>query len=130
MGAPNVVATANLMCSFGMAPSVLNVLPANRVMVEGRPAATVTDMVPGVNIPPFGMCTSPSNPTVAAATAAALGVLTPMPCVPVPAGPWKPGAMTTRIGGMAALTAGSVCQCAWGGVISATFPGSTRTLSS
>lgn len=129
MGAPNAVAAANLMCSFGMAPSVLSVLPISRVVVEGRPAATIADMVPGVNIPPFGMCTSPSNPTVAAATAAALGVLTPMPCVPVPVKPWSPGAMRTMVGGKPALTAGSTCQCAWGGVITITFQGATRTLS-
>ena len=35
MGQPQVVATAATMCSFGIAPSTLNVLPINRVMVEG-----------------------------------------------------------------------------------------------
>jgi hypothetical protein len=118
-----------LTCSFGLAPSTLNVLPTSRVLIEGKPAATIKDMVPAMNIPPFGMCTSPSNPTVAAATSAALGVLTPMPCVPVPAGPWKPGAMKTLIGGMPALTAPSVCNCAFGGVITIGFPGTTRTMS-
>jgi hypothetical protein len=129
MGNPNVTATAMLMCSFGMAPASLNVMPVSRVMIEGKPAATVADMIPGMNIPPFGMCTSLANPTVASATSAALGVLTPMPCVPVPAGPWKPGALRTAIGGKPALTLGSTCQCAWGGVINVTFPGAVRTLS-
>ena len=76
---PNVTATAVMTCSFGVAPSALNVLPISRVFIEGKPAATIKDMVPFVNIPPFGMCMSLSNPTVAAATSAALGVLTPMP---------------------------------------------------
>ena len=40
MGQPNVVSTAQMLCSFGMAPSALNVLPMNRVMVENKPAAT------------------------------------------------------------------------------------------
>jgi uncharacterized Zn-binding protein involved in type VI secretion len=114
-------------CSFGMAPATLNVLPVNRVTVEGKPAANITDMAPILNIPPFGMCTTPSNPTVAAATAAALGVLTPMPCIPVTTGPWVPGSPQTLIGGMPALTAGSQCICAWGGVITIGFPGSLRT---
>lgn len=97
-------------------------------MIEGKPAATITDMVPFMNIPPFGMCTSLTNPTVAAATAAALGVLTPMPCLPATVAPWVPPAAQTMIGGVPALTAGATCQCAWGGVITIMFPGSVRTL--
>lgn len=119
---------ALLMCSFGMAPSSLSPLPTSRVMIEGKPAATITDSAPIVNIPPFGMCTSLANPTVAAATSAALGVLTPMPCVPVTT-PWVPGAPRTMIGGKPALTSGSTCNCAWGGVIQITFPGAVRTQS-
>ena len=58
MGKPAAVATASLMCSFGLAPSTLNVIPIKRVLIEGKPAATITDIMPGANIPPFGMCTS------------------------------------------------------------------------
>jgi hypothetical protein len=125
----NVVSAAATMCSFGLAPSTLNVLPTSRVQVEGRPAATVTDTAPIVNVTPFGMCQSLANPTVAAATAAALGVLMPMPCVPAPVGTWVPGAATTTIGGRPALVAGSTCMCAYGGVITLTFPGAVRTSS-
>lgn len=114
-------------CSFGVAPSSLVVLPANRVMVAGVPGATIMDHAPIVNVPPFGMCSSPSNPTVAAATAAALGVLTPMPCVPVTAAPWVVGAPTVMIGGMPALNATSKLMCNWGGVIQLTFPGQVTT---
>ena len=67
-------------CSFGMAPSVLNVLPTARV-ISSMPMASIADCVPLVNIMPFGMCSSMANPTVAAATAAAMGALTPMPCI-------------------------------------------------
>jgi hypothetical protein len=118
---------AVLQCTFGLAPSSLIPLPISRVMIEGRPAATVQDTITGANIPPFGMCTSLSNPTVAAATAAALGVLTPMPCVPAVIGRWMPGAVRTTLAGTAALTAGSICNCAWGGVISILQPGAVRT---
>ena len=89
---------ATLQCSFGAAPSSLVVLPTSRTMTT-TPAATIMDHAPLVNIMPFGMCSSPANPTVAAATAAALGVLTPMPCVPATAAPWVTGAPTVLIGG-------------------------------
>ena len=124
---PESVATgAMLSCSFGMAPATLNALPLSRVLVEGKPVADITTSAPVVNVPPFGMCTSLSNPTVAAATAAAFGVLTPMPCVPVTT-PWQPGAPKTSIGGKPALAAGSTCQCAWGGVIQISFAGTVKT---
>lgn len=112
-----VTTGAMLQCTFGLAPSTLNVLPVNLV-TAGSPAANVMDNKPMVNIPPFGMCNSPANPTVAAATAAALGVLTPMPCIPVIAAPWAPGAPTVMIKNMPALNNTSKCMCNWGGVIS------------
>ncbi|MGN6242856.1 MAG: DUF4280 domain-containing protein [Motilibacteraceae bacterium] len=128
MSGPAVDAGAMLSCSFGLAPATLNVLPTSRVMVEGKPVAAITDMAPAVNIPPFGMCQSLANPTVAAATTAALGVLTPMPCIPVPTGPWAATAPRTLVGGQPVLASPSVCTCAWGGVITITFPGTTRTI--
>lgn len=90
MGKPSVVSTAVTMCSFGAAPCTLNVIPST-VTIGGKPAGTIMDNTPA-NLPTFGMCMSLSNPAVAAATAAALGVLTPMPCMPVIAAPWVPPA--------------------------------------
>jgi hypothetical protein len=121
---------ANLACTFGMAPSTLVVLPTSRVLGEKRPVATIKDTVPIVNIPPFGMCTSLANPTVASATAAALGVLTPMPCIPAPVGTWAPGAPRTLVGGTPALTMGCMLTCAYGGVITVTSAGTTVTQTS
>jgi hypothetical protein len=115
---------ATMMCSFGVAPSTLVVLPENRTLT-GTPAATIMDNKPIVNIPPFGMCSSLANPTVASATAAALGVLTPMPCVPVTAAPWVPGSPTVLIGNMPALNSDSKLMCNWGGVIQISVPGQT-----
>ncbi|HSB72213.1 MAG TPA: DUF4280 domain-containing protein [Candidatus Methylomirabilis sp.] len=122
-----VVNGALLMCSFGIAPSILTVLPKNRVACGGQPAANILDCIPMVNIMPFGMCTSIANPTVASATAAALGVFTPMPCVPLTPGPWTPGAPTVPVAYMPALDNSSVCTCTWGGVITITFPGQVTT---
>lgn len=113
---------ATLQCSFGAAPSTLVVLPANKVM-SGAPAANIMDNKPIANVPPFGVCSSPANPTVAAATAAALGVLTPMPCVPVTAAPWAPGSTKVMIAHMPALEQSSKLICNWGGVIQVVAPG-------
>lgn len=125
----NAVMGAMLQCSFGVAPSTLVAKGTSKVMIEGRPAATIMDNIGGANIPPFAMCNSLANPTVAAATAAALGVLTPMPCVPLVPGPWMPGAMKTMLGNQPALVSGSTCQCAYGGVIQMTMPGAMKTTS-
>jgi len=115
---------ASMMCSFGAAPSTLVVLPENRTLT-GTPAANIMDFKPIVNVPPFGVCSSLANPTVASATAAALGVLTPMPCVPVTTSPWAPGAPTVLIGNMPALDSSSQLICNWGGVIQIANPGQT-----
>ena len=117
-----VCAGAMLQCSFGAAPVALVVLPAKRVITQ-TPSATIMEHVPIANIPPFGLCSSPANPTVAAATAAALGVLTPMPCVPATSAPWVPGTPTVLIGDVPALNDASKLLCNWGGVIQITFAG-------
>ncbi|MBK8537170.1 MAG: DUF4280 domain-containing protein [Candidatus Competibacteraceae bacterium] len=119
----HVCNTATLMCSFGVAPSTMIVLPQNKVMTSNMPAANIMDNKPIANIPPFGMCITPSNPAVASATAAALGVLTPMPCVPVIPAPWVVGSPTVLLGNMPALNNTSTLMCAWGGVITITVPG-------
>jgi hypothetical protein len=114
---------ATLKCSFGLAPSALVVLPINRVMTGGVPAANIMDNKPFVNILPFGACISLANPTTAAATAAAMGVLTPTPCIPFTQAPWAPGSLTTMIGGAPALNDTSVLMCNWAGVITVAMPG-------
>ena len=121
-----VCAGAMLQCPFGLAPSSLVVLPLNR-MVAPTPAANILDHIPMVNIMPFGICTSPANPAVAAATAAAMGVLTPMPCVPVTPAPWVAGAETVIIGEAPALDNVSQLACTWGGVIAVAEPGQEQT---
>jgi hypothetical protein len=118
-----VVMGAMMTCSFGVAPSSLLTIPAGPPVMAGGPgAATIMDFKPMANVPPFGMCNSIANPTVASATAAALGVLTPMPCVPVTT-PWVPGCPTVLINNMPALNDSSKCMCSWGGVISISYPG-------
>lgn len=116
---------ATLSCPFGMVPSTLMVTPEKQVL-SNMPLATIDSNKPMVNIMPFGMCTSMANPQVAAATAAAFGVLTPMPCVPVIAAPWVPGCPTVLVGGQPVLNQGSKLMCNWGGVIQVVNPGTAN----
>ncbi len=109
---------AMMTCSFGTAPSSLVVLPTNRVMTNNMPDANIMDHIPMVNILPFAMCTSLANPTVASATAAAFGVLTPMPCIPATPAPWVPGSPTVMLANMPTLNNSCTLNCMWGGVIS------------
>lgn len=114
---------ALLQCSFGLAPSTFVVLPINRVFTSNQPAANIMDHIPMVNVMPFGMCSSAANPTVASATAAAMGVLTPMPCIPNTPSPWVPGAPTVLLANQPSLNDTSKLMCMWGGVISVQFAG-------
>ena len=116
---------ATLKCSFGMAPSSLVVLPLNRVMTSNKPAANILDHIPMTNIMPFGACQSLANPQVAAATSAAMGVLTPQPCIPVTTSPWAPGAATVMIANQPALDTPSKLVCSLGGQISIQQAGQT-----
>lgn len=126
---PNQVSMGALMrCSFGAAPAALVVQPKNKVMCEGPPAATIMDHISMVNITPFGLCSSLANPSVASATAAAQGALTPMPCVPATNTPWASGAPTVQIAHIPALDNISTCMCSWGGVIGFVTPGTARTM--
>ena len=113
---------ALLKCSFGLAPSTFNATP-RPVMTSNMAAGVITDNIPVFNVPPFGVCTSVANPQVVAATAAALGVLTPMPCVPVLPAPWVPGAPTVLIANIPALDNNCKLMCAWAGVITVVFAG-------
>lgn len=120
-----------LMCSNGVAPGQLIVLPTKMVIGSSSiPMAAIDDHIPILNILPFGMCNSMANPMVASATAAALGVLTPMPCIPMTSAPWTPGHDSVKIGGIPALTHTCKLQCMWGGSIQIVMPQPTTIISS
>lgn len=125
-----VVMGAMMQCTMGVAPASLIVLPTNKVNGSNVPAANIQDFQPMTNIPTFGMCQSMSNPQVSAATSAAMGVLTPMPCVPMTTSPWSPGASKTMIGNQPALTNSCTCNCSYGGTISITNAGQTTIMAS
>ncbi len=118
-----VVTGAALQCSMGTTPSTF---AASGVQVSATtPSGVITD-VSASSVPPFGLCQSPANPQVAAATSAAGGTLTPQPCQPVLT-PWTPGSVQVSIGGVPALDDASQCTCAWAVTVSVTDAGQTST---
>jgi hypothetical protein len=119
-----VVNNASMNCDQGTSPASLTVTPPTNADNEKNEAATVDHYLPMVNIAAFGMCRTQANPQVAAATAAAQGVLTPQPCIPVTTAAWSPGASAVTIGGVKALTDDSTCKCNWTGTVSIVKAGS------
>lgn len=111
---------ATLSCPMGDAPGQLLVAAAN--VAENTPLANMMDNKPFANITPIGMCKSMMNPAVAAATAAALGVLTPQPCIPQIPAPWSPPSSCVLIRGKPAALSTSMLNCAYGGVITISNP--------
>lgn len=125
---PNVVVmTALLKCNYGNTPTTLIVMPSGCACTK-LATATVADNVPFMNILPFGMCSSMMNPTVIAATAAAMGAMTPMPCIPATTSPWSPGSKKTSLSGKKVLTSDSKLKCMWGGQISINMPGQFQSM--
>lgn len=113
-----VVTGALIQCPFGTIPANLTATSQSIVLAEGKPVATVQDCAPGVNLSGCGMCSSLANPQVASATAAALGVLTPQPCVPAVAGTWIPTQTTCLADGKPCLTGDATAVCSYGGTLS------------
>lgn len=118
---------ATLKCIFAVPPGVssLVVPPKNRTLTSNQPAANIMDHMPMVNIMPFGMCMSPTNPAFVSATAAAMGTPTPVPCTPATPAPWTTGSPTVLLANIPALNNTSVLACALGGpgCISIVVPG-------
>lgn len=118
-------------CTHGLAPSPLMVVPKNMTLTAGQLVGTIMDFIPNLNIRPFGMCNSLGNPTVASATAAAMGALTPMPCTPIPSGPWRGGTPPILgIGGdlVPTLNPASMLICSYGGTITFMFSPQTTVM--
>jgi len=109
---------AKLQCTFRAAPSVFAPTPTKMVKANKKDVGNIMDFAPMMNIKPFGMCSSMSNPQVSSVTAAAQGVLTTMPCVTVTTSLWTPGSPTVMVGKQPALTDSCKLICNWGGQIS------------
>lgn len=118
-----VCSKAKIKCSCGDRISTLTVFPDRTIWLTGEPQANISDHVPMRNIAPFGRCHTMAYPATGAATAAAHGKLTPMPCVPNTPFPWMGGKNDVLLKGHPALLKSSTCKCVWGGTITITFDG-------
>ena len=103
-------------CPMGVAPTPLTFLPGTLLGPTG-PVGQIPDCIPFLNIIPFGVCKSMVNPMTASLTAAALGVFTPGPCIPVPAGTWLPIKPNVLAPKGPVVTSDSMLICAYAGVI-------------
>jgi Domain of unknown function (DUF4280) len=121
---PNLVCTgATLQCLYGNAPATFT---ATGPRVSAGGAVGVVADTTSASVPAFGLCSSPFNPAVIAATQAdPLHQLQPQPCQPVLSDWAPPGPARVTIGGTPALDASSQCTCAWQGVITVSSPGQT-----
>ena len=108
------------MCGMGLIPSPALPLPSNVLTVE--PSVSMVDIIPFANVVPFGLCISLLNPEVLAATIAALGVLIPMPCIPIPIMPFTPAAYNVLRDGIPVATEVSFTMCLWMGPIETIVP--------
>ena len=120
---------AVMTCPMGASPSTLQVTSQRKVLCNGKRVATLQD-ASMANIGSFGMCSSIANPQVASATAAAMGVLTPQPCMFSSAGSWIPEQAKVLVDGKPALTNGATIMCTTGmQVCSITNPAQTKVVS-
>jgi hypothetical protein len=102
MSIPAAVTGSVMVCDKGTAMVPLVASGNASVEICGVVAAVITDVLPGANISPFGMC-----------------VITKAACSPVPVGTWiNQFANDCIIGGAQSLLEGATLPCAVGGTIS------------
>lgn len=107
-------------CPFGTMCAV-NVLPITNVFISKKLCVRMPDAKALVNIPSFGMCTSPGNPSVVKIPP---GIVVPTVCVPnITNTNWETKKNNVKICGQSVCTDGDTCMCSYGGVISIIMPG-------
>jgi len=116
-----LVTGGTLKCPFGDAISKFTATNAPTMKISGQMIGTINDAAGGMNIASFGMCKSLANPAVQAATAAAMGVLTPQPCMPNTSRWIAIGIVTMN--GKQVLSNECCIACAYGGTVSVVDPG-------
>jgi RHS repeat-associated protein len=93
-----------LTCDKGTLPAMLNVTFNAQTTVNGQNLATDKDMLPGVHIPPLGVCS-----------------ITKVPCVFVPTPPWSPVKNDVQLGMGHPLLEDSKLTCGLSGRIGIHF---------
>lgn len=108
-----VFSGAMLGCSCGLSPGAL-IAGARAVRhTQGPALATIADCLPLANVPPFGGCTAPANPSP----------LVPKPCTPQLVAPWSAAVPGVTVEHVPALASTAVLTCLYGGSISIVQPG-------
>lgn len=109
---PNpVVVGGTATCSMGA--GIFNLSAVGNIMFENKPILTEKDCVFGANVIPSGvMCSSASNPTVAAANGA------PQPCSAMFTGQWMPCTFLCKVKNMGVVDSSCSLMCSYGGKIS------------
>lgn len=93
---------AVLRCSAGSCVGCLKATQMNGVDLKKGNEAVITDFLPEINIPSFGICESPSGGG---------------PCIPVTILPWVQGKEDYLVGKIPALMDDSILPCLRGGII-------------
>ncbi len=118
---------ADLKCDQAVPPGMSKLVvlppPLHTCLTSFKPAANIKDHVPFMNIMPFGMCNAKANPTVIAATSAAMGTPTPGACLPATPAPWSSGSASVKVDNQPALNKSSTLKCVYGGTISIVMEG-------
>jgi len=120
-----ITTTSMCMCTMGVAPTPFTPTVNPTAPTAGKlQIGIITDIAPGTNIVPFGICNSMTNPAVVAAKA--VGAVAP--CAPAPAGTWTPGCPKILVCNQPAIDQSCTLACALGGVISFSKPGQTMVM--
>lgn len=107
-----VVDGALLQCTQGASPCSLTVTNHNNVQIDDKPAATIMDFAPGVNIKTFGACKILGGP-----------------CAPAIPAPWiKGSAKAVNVNDQLALLETDQLMCTVAGVITITSPMQTKNV--
>lgn len=94
---------ATLTCSYGSCPGKIKATRENGAKLKEENEAVITDFIPGINIPCFGICSSPLGGGA---------------CVPMTIMPWLLGKEDVYVGNVNALMDDSILPCLRGGIIS------------
>jgi len=95
------------LCSFGVAPMPISIIPKNMVMGPTGPLSNIMDNIPMLNVAPYVMCTLPPLPK---------------PCVPALPAPWVAPIPTVLIANVPAFDNTAKGICAQAGVINILMP--------
>lgn len=114
-----IVRGAKMVCSCGSHGRKINLPVCHGSYVNNKPMMNQLDCVPIKNVPEFGVCSSPANPSNAPVTLVGEDgkPVAGKPCVPAILTCWMNTKEDTIVDGLAALTTDSKLVCSLGGEI-------------